>query len=266
MNTYRLFIETFKQKFRAFYNAPNHACLLPIVFTWPATLPSEYIDLLGNREPQTLALFAFYTVLLKEGKCAWWIEGWNVHFLERIDETLDTKMRLWIWWPMEELGLGAANGVNGEAASGSGHWGTNGSDEKAIHVGTYRDRNGLAEKTFGKSVDINCVELHIHTSPRTVRRKTQLFKRTEHVHEIYKNQVKAANHYKTRELIHVYLKYSPRPSSLTSYISYLNVTATFVVSLYTISHFVHLVLQYKSYICACNTKTMGRSNMGDGSA
>jgi hypothetical protein len=144
IETYTLCIETLKQMFRKLHNAPNYVCLLSIVFTWPATLPHEYINLLGSREPQALALFAFYLVLLKEGEGAWWIEGWSVHFLERIHETLSAEMRLWIWWPMEQLGWtppvgGAANGRGGERR-------TNEPSTKTIHIGTHWDKNGLAEK------------------------------------------------------------------------------------------------------------------------
>jgi hypothetical protein len=145
--TYTLCIETLKQMFRTFHNAPNHACLLPIVFAWPATLPHEYIDLLGSREPQALALFAFYLVLLKESESAWWIEGWSVHFSKRIHESLDAEMRLWIWWPMEQLGWtppvgGAANGLGGECHA-------NEPSTKTVHIGTRWDVSGLEEKSFG---------------------------------------------------------------------------------------------------------------------
>jgi hypothetical protein len=102
--TYTLVLNALKHMFLMYHNAPNHACILPIVFAWPATLPERYVELLGKREPPALALFAFWAVLLREAEWTWWIDSWAVHFVERIYDALDLERRLWIWWPMEQLG------------------------------------------------------------------------------------------------------------------------------------------------------------------
>jgi hypothetical protein len=34
----------------------------------------------------------------------WWMEGWATHLIAKIYHLLDEEHRLWIRWPIEEIG------------------------------------------------------------------------------------------------------------------------------------------------------------------
>ncbi|KZF26555.1 hypothetical protein L228DRAFT_257970 [Xylona heveae TC161] len=73
-------------------------------FIWPNRIPQGYISLLSARKQQALAIFAYYCVPLKNLELYWWMEGWSTHLLSTIYRLLDERHRLWIRWPMEQVG------------------------------------------------------------------------------------------------------------------------------------------------------------------
>lgn len=105
--------------------------------------------MLGKREPQALALVAFYAVLLKEGEWAWWVGGWSVRSLKLVYESLDAESRLWIWWPMEQLGWSPAAERQVSGSNRSGDWQASMLDAHAMLLGSHWDKDGLADKIFG---------------------------------------------------------------------------------------------------------------------
>ena len=74
------------------------------VFTWLYYVESEYLMLLSKRTPEALAIFAYFCVLIKQLEFNWWLEGMSAHLLSNIFYLLDEDHRLWIRWPMEEVG------------------------------------------------------------------------------------------------------------------------------------------------------------------
>jgi hypothetical protein len=73
-------------------------------YTWIFEIDREYLKLLKDTDSEALCVLAFYTVLLKDLDKYWWMEGWAVHILQRIYTLLDGTYRLWIRWPIEQVG------------------------------------------------------------------------------------------------------------------------------------------------------------------
>ncbi|KAH8592027.1 hypothetical protein B0O99DRAFT_630950 [Bisporella sp. PMI_857] len=74
------------------------------VLSWPYQACSEYIELLIQGQPEALVIFAYYCVLLKSLDGCWWMQGWPSHLIREIWDLLGEPHRLWIHWPMEEIG------------------------------------------------------------------------------------------------------------------------------------------------------------------
>ncbi|KAI1260430.1 hypothetical protein F5Y18DRAFT_405315 [Xylariaceae sp. FL1019] len=74
------------------------------VLVWVIMLPQSFITLLRSHCCEALCVLAYYCVLLKRMEHVWWVEGWAFHLIERIYSALDERHRLWIRWPLEEIG------------------------------------------------------------------------------------------------------------------------------------------------------------------
>ncbi|KAI0480378.1 hypothetical protein GGR56DRAFT_671493 [Xylariaceae sp. FL0804] len=53
---------------------------------------------------EAVAIFAFFCVLLKRLEKQWWLAGWADHLIAKSFYLLDEEHRLWIRWPLEEIG------------------------------------------------------------------------------------------------------------------------------------------------------------------
>ncbi|KAI0402995.1 hypothetical protein F4802DRAFT_327055 [Xylaria palmicola] len=75
------------------------------VFVWVFQVGDDFVPLL--REPPTqsaAAILAFFCVLLRGLRSQWWLHGWADYLMARSYALLDAEHRLWIRWPMEEIG------------------------------------------------------------------------------------------------------------------------------------------------------------------
>lgn len=90
------------------YNATSRtllpAALTSNIFSWLYRMEDSFIELLSNRDPLALVITANFCVLLKHLGSSWWTEGWSTKLLQEIWDLLDEEYRLWIRWPIEELG------------------------------------------------------------------------------------------------------------------------------------------------------------------
>ncbi|OTA76192.1 hypothetical protein M434DRAFT_402547 [Hypoxylon sp. CO27-5] len=77
---------------------------LRAAFLWLFKLPENFVNLLKDRDNEALCVLAFFCVLLQRLDFNWWIEGWGIHLVGRIYNVLDEGYRLWIRWPIEEIG------------------------------------------------------------------------------------------------------------------------------------------------------------------
>jgi hypothetical protein len=86
---------------------PGESLTVPetsIVLAWPYQTCSEYVELLVQRQPEALAIFAYYCVIMKSLEGCWWMQGWPSYLIQEIWATLGVEHRLWIQWPIEEIG------------------------------------------------------------------------------------------------------------------------------------------------------------------
>ncbi|ETS81539.1 hypothetical protein PFICI_06541 [Pestalotiopsis fici W106-1] len=75
-----------------------------LVLAWPYLASNEYIEMLGQRQGVAMVILAHYCVLLQSLNGCWWMQGWPSYLIENIWQALDAQHRLWIQWPMEEVG------------------------------------------------------------------------------------------------------------------------------------------------------------------
>lgn len=74
------------------------------VYSWVYKLNDAFIELLIKHDSLALVIFAHFCVLLKFLGSCWWMQGWSTHLMQEIWDLLDEEHRLWICWPIEELG------------------------------------------------------------------------------------------------------------------------------------------------------------------
>ncbi|KAK2743641.1 hypothetical protein FQN57_004750 [Myotisia sp. PD_48] len=97
-------IDSLRRSFNQIYNISNHPADLVDIFIWPFQLSEEFLALLKQHRNEALVIFVFFSVLLKHFDGYWFLEGWSIHLISRIYHILDHEHRLWIRWPMEEIG------------------------------------------------------------------------------------------------------------------------------------------------------------------
>jgi hypothetical protein len=73
-------------------------------FTWVYLIAEDLLPLLRLPTQESIAIFVFFCVLLKKLDSHWWMQGWPRHLVARAYDLLDEERRLWIRWPMEEIG------------------------------------------------------------------------------------------------------------------------------------------------------------------
>jgi hypothetical protein len=106
MNVYMVAIDDLHKSYRLSYTVGSSEFLNDTadVFLWLFRLEDEYLSLLRERSQAALAILGFFGVLSKKLEKYWWMEGWSNHLMSRVYYSLDEEHRLWIRWPMEEIG------------------------------------------------------------------------------------------------------------------------------------------------------------------
>ncbi|KAE8443882.1 hypothetical protein EG329_001291 [Mollisiaceae sp. DMI_Dod_QoI] len=75
-----------------------------IVFVWLYRLQDEFVEFLIQRRPIPLIILAHFCVLFNDLSSFWWAKGWVEHLISEIHASLSEEYRMWIRWPMEEIG------------------------------------------------------------------------------------------------------------------------------------------------------------------
>ncbi|KAL3425534.1 C6 zinc finger protein [Phlyctema vagabunda] len=97
-------IEELDRSFALIYNSGVQSVETAHIFLWVFRISEEYLQLLREGSQEALAIFAYGCVLLKHLDCHWWMDGWSTHLISRTYYLLDEEHRLWIRWPIEEIG------------------------------------------------------------------------------------------------------------------------------------------------------------------
>ncbi|KAH9887513.1 hypothetical protein F4778DRAFT_756960 [Xylariomycetidae sp. FL2044] len=97
-------IEELKKSFSLFDPRNNSRRDLTDAFVWIHMVVVDFIPLLRDPLQEAVAIFAFWCVLLKRLENQWWLHGWANHLIAKSFNLLDEEHRLWIRWPIEEIG------------------------------------------------------------------------------------------------------------------------------------------------------------------
>lgn len=97
-------IDDLRKSFAVIYKKASHTYQSTDIFIWLFRLSDEYLQRLRQRTQESLVIFAHFCVVPKRLESNWWIEGWSTHLMTRIYAMLDGEHRLWIRWPIEEIG------------------------------------------------------------------------------------------------------------------------------------------------------------------
>ena len=74
------------------------------VFVWLYRISDDFVQLLQRRRPIPLVILTYFCVLLNDLGSFWWTKGWAEHLLLEASVSLEEEYRMWIRWPMEEIG------------------------------------------------------------------------------------------------------------------------------------------------------------------
>jgi hypothetical protein len=101
---YNVTLDQLREPFNLTYNQGVYSIESSDVLRWLYVVSEEYLELLSQRKPEALAIFAYYCVLLKKLDALWWVQGLGEKLISQIHNVLDESSRLWINWPMREIG------------------------------------------------------------------------------------------------------------------------------------------------------------------
>ncbi|TVY80589.1 Sterol uptake control protein [Lachnellula suecica] len=74
------------------------------ILAWMHRVSDEFVFCLQQRKSAALAIFAYFCVLLNDLSTFWWIRGWAEHLISEIYASVSGEHRVWLRWPMEEIG------------------------------------------------------------------------------------------------------------------------------------------------------------------
>ncbi|KAI0835137.1 hypothetical protein F5Y06DRAFT_276801 [Hypoxylon sp. FL0890] len=74
-------------------------------FIWLHVIPGAYLELLWQRQPPALVLFAYFGALVHRLDGFWWAKGWGRKIVGAVDKFLGSYWRSRIEWPLEIVGL-----------------------------------------------------------------------------------------------------------------------------------------------------------------
>ncbi|RMJ23359.1 hypothetical protein PHISP_05774 [Aspergillus sp. HF37] len=74
----------------------------PIV-SWPVIIPPQYVDLLAERRPETLAILAYFAALLHIHHKMWTFADSGRYIVLSVNEHLGPSWERWLRWPNETI-------------------------------------------------------------------------------------------------------------------------------------------------------------------
>ena len=93
-------VENLHRTCQAYEVNQNH---LPIAFLWLVMLERDFIDLLKQRDPMALVIFAHFGAVCQAASTLWWARNWDSLIVEAAYQALDDEWRPWISWPMQKI-------------------------------------------------------------------------------------------------------------------------------------------------------------------
>lgn len=85
------------------YLAPTTNIETDVLSRWQVLVPIEYIRLIQAHNPPALVILAYYAAAITAIRTAWYTQNWADYALRGISQVLDSSMREWIEWPMQQM-------------------------------------------------------------------------------------------------------------------------------------------------------------------
>jgi len=82
----------------------SHDLDLADAFVWHFAMAEKFMPLLQQGRQEALVIFVHSLILLTAVNGSRWMNGWDTCLMARAWDVLDPVHRLWIQWPMEEIG------------------------------------------------------------------------------------------------------------------------------------------------------------------
>lgn len=74
-----------------------------MAYTWPLLISKGYLELLGQRRPEALIIFAHYAVILHYGRHMWLVGQAGHHIISLITKALGPEWQPWLVWPNKAI-------------------------------------------------------------------------------------------------------------------------------------------------------------------
>ncbi|KAI1333783.1 hypothetical protein F5Y15DRAFT_403972 [Xylariaceae sp. FL0016] len=104
LETYQRALEELQKSFSIFDSGRNVPRDLTDAFVWIFMVADDFLPLLRAPTQEALTIFAYFCILLKRLERQWWMHGWADHLIAKTHSLLDDEHKLWIRWPIEEMG------------------------------------------------------------------------------------------------------------------------------------------------------------------
>lgn len=104
LDVYMFAINELQKSFAVAYSGAQQALESSDVFIFLFRVSGDYLSLLKDRTQESLAIFAHFCIVANKIENHWWAQGWSDHLMSQIYAMLDEEHRLWVRWPMEEIG------------------------------------------------------------------------------------------------------------------------------------------------------------------
>ncbi|KKA26852.1 hypothetical protein TD95_002457 [Thielaviopsis punctulata] len=88
------------------FNSRDMNCLPDITdaFVWVFEDMDPFLSHLRAQTQESLVIMAHFGTMLRMLESQWWLEGWSFLLLAKAWDTLDDEHRLWVQWPIEQVG------------------------------------------------------------------------------------------------------------------------------------------------------------------
>jgi hypothetical protein len=103
-HTYHSAIEELRKSYAIMYRQIYPDYETGDVCDWLFKLTPEFLEHFQDRSQESLAIFAYFCVLMQRANECWWLDGSGIHFLSQTYDLLDEEHRLWVRWAIEETG------------------------------------------------------------------------------------------------------------------------------------------------------------------
>lgn len=104
LSCYRLAIDELVCQLNLVLSPSSQNIEIVDAFVWHFTAPESFMLFLKQQRQAAVCIFVHSLILFHAFNSNHWLHGWDTFLLSRAWEMLDEEHRLWIQWPIEEIG------------------------------------------------------------------------------------------------------------------------------------------------------------------